>query len=337
MKNFKGLFLFAFAIVLLSSCSKTEQTKNPVNQKSPQGNSSYMQSGGGSGNKIQLKLNLKNGSEYNLKMFTEQKISQTIMKEKQVTIQNIGVSYTYKVEGVDSDGSMNLKVIYNSFLQDVQSAAGRMTYNSTNPKDKDNPFAKIYEALINKSFNLKLSPQGNVVNISGVDALLKTIIKNLKLPNAEAADMAEKSLREQFGDKAVRESMQNMMSIYPQSPVSPGDSWSKSYSTSKIFNANFDTKWTLKEVKDGKAIVIVSSKIKGVPPKKSENGMPVPKYNISGEQSGILELDVASGWVSKAKINQKLGGKVELDKTEQTEAISIPLSIESTITMEAVK
>lgn len=337
MKNVKIVILVAFAIVFIAGCSKTEQSKNPVNQKAPQGNSSYMQNSGSGGSKVMLKLNLKSGSEYNLKMFTEQKISQTIMKEKQVTVQNIGVSYTYKVESVDGDGSMNLKVIYNSFLQDVQSAAGRMTYNSTNPKDKDNPFAKIYESLINKSFSLKLTPQGNVSNISGVDALLKSIIKNLKLPNAQSADMAEKSLREQFGDKAVRESMQNMMSIYPQSPVSPGDSWSKSYSTSKIFPANFDTKWTLKEIKDGRAIVIVSSKIKGMPPKKSENGMPVPKYNISGDQNGILELDVATGWVSKAKINQKLGGKVELDKTEQTEAVSIPITIESVITMEAVK
>lgn len=337
MKIIKSFIILAFVIALIS-CGKNENAKNPQKAGETKGtNSSYITQGANAGSKIQLKLNLEKGSRYNLKMLTEQSITQTIQKQKVSSIQSIGVSYTYNVENVESDGTQKIKVIYNSFLQDIQSGNNRMSYNSANPKDKDNPFAKIYSSLIDKGFTMIISPEGDIKSLTGVDALLKSVIKKMELPSEELRAAAEQSLSEQFSDKAVKESMQSMMGIYPHYPVGIGDSWSKSSVIKKTFPANYDTKWTLKEIKGGIAFVSVQSKIKGLP--KTENdGKLAPKYNISGEQSGMIEVDIKSGWLLKAKMIQKFSGKIELEKSQvNSEAISVPITIEGSITMEAVK
>jgi len=148
----------------------------------------------------------------------------------------------------------------------------------------------------------------------------------------------EKMISDQFGDNSIREMIENLMAIYPENPVSAGDSWSRKFTLTRGFPASFESIWTLKEVKDGKAVVQLNTKVKGLNPPIQKAGPPMPKYKISGEQIGTYQIDLASGWVTKSVMNQKLTGKIEIEKSEQVQkAMSFPVSIESTITTEASK
>ena len=336
MRLSENALLIAF-VVLFVSCSPKEQPKNAPEQAKP--TTSQNQTAPKTVNgKTLLKLNLQKGKSYYLRMLTDQKVTQTVMEQKTTSKEKIGVSYSYNIENVEPSGMMLIKVIYGAFSQDIEGPQGKISYNSANTADKESPFANMYSSLLNKGFKMKIDAIGKVSEITGVDLLLKGMINNMDLPPQADKKQIEMMVNQQFGDKSIREMMENLMAIYPENPVAIGDSWSRSFTLTRGFPAYFESVWTLKEIKDGKATVQLNTKIKGITLPPSKDRAPTPKYKITGEQSGTYEIDVATGWVLKSKMNQKLSGKIEIEKSEQVQkAMSFPVSIESIITTEAVK
>lgn len=336
----KSIASLVAAILFLFACTPKDQPKDP--QKAQNQNSGQQQQPAAApqvvNGKYNLKLNLAKGKTYFLKVLTDQRITQTVMDQKTTGKEKIGVTYSYTGESNDPNGDMLIKVVYHAFMQEIESAQGKMSYNSANPADKDNPFAKLYSSLLNKGFKMKITPSGKVLQLSGVDELLKGLVNSMDLPPQADKKQVEQMVKMQFGDNSIKEMMENLMQVYPDNPVAIGDSWSRTFTLTKGFPAILENVWTLKEVKNGRAIVSQLTKIKGMNLPEQKDGPPAPKYKISGEQSGTFEIDMASGWVQKSLLNQKISGKIEVAKSAQVkQAMTIPISMESTITTEAVK
>lgn len=286
--------------------------------------------------KIQLRLCLQAGESYNLRMVAEQKISQTIQEQTQDILQTIGTGYTFDVEDVDFDGSITVKVTYHSILFKQDGPMGKFEYDSSDPPAEIPPMAMGFNALVGQSFTMIISPEGNVKDIYGVDEMLSNMIEQLDLPDFPMMDDLMKNLKGQFGDEALKENMEKMMAVFPDSPVGIGDRWTKRLVLSRGFPMILDNTWTLKARKDGLAIIEVRSVVEPneeAPP--IDMGIMKINYKLSGEQKGTMEIQEITGWPVQGELTQKFSGQVEMEGATQLGAsMSWPVSIESVIRFE---
>ncbi len=290
--------------------------------------------------KIQLQLRLKQGESYNLRMTTDQKITQTIMGREQQILQSIGIGYSFDVREVDSLGIARVDVVYHGvvFKQDA-GGMGKFEYDSSDPPAEIPPMARGYAALVGQSFAMRISPDGHVFDVEGGDEMIADMLERIDLPEGRMKTALEDKLRDQFGNEGVEEMMDNMMAIYPDKPVGINDSWTSEVVETHGFPMILNNTWTLKERRDGIAVVEVSSEAEpNLDVDPIEMGPLKMRYELKGEQSGMLELNEATGWVTAAELNQKYSGDLVMDSgpmMENGEGMSIPISIEITIRLES--
>lgn len=265
----------------------------------------------GGSNKLDLRLRLEAGKSYGVKMIADQTITQTLTGQTQTMTQSVGMAYTYDVQSVESDGTMRIKVTYDWVLYKQDGPMGSFSYDSANPPAAVPEAALGYAALVGRGFTCRIKPNGEIADVQGVDELLAEMLDALGVAPGSQRDEMEASLRSQFGSEALKESFEKAALFYPDKPVAIGDSWSKTISVETGMPMALDTTWTLKARKNGVATVETRSDIQTNPEAEPLEiaGISIA-YELSGEQSGTMEMDEKTGWLVSARMKQDLAGQI---------------------------
>ncbi|MBC7260303.1 MAG: hypothetical protein H5T65_13800 [Chloroflexi bacterium] len=284
---------------------------------------------GGGSKKLDLKLRLEPGKSYSAKMIADQTITQTLMGQTQTITQSIGMAYTYQVQSVDPDGSMGVKITYDWVSYKQDSPMGKVSYDSANPPATVPQAAIGYAALVGRGFSAKMTPTGEISDIRGADQMVSEILEAMNLPAGSARDQVEALLRTQLSDEALKDSFEKAALFYPEKPVAVGDSWSGQIVLASGMPMILDTTWTLKARKNGVATVETRSDVRPNPGAKPMElaGMSI-SYELSGEQSGSMDLDEKTGWLLGGTLKQDVSGKISAMGT------SWPITIVSNIRFE---
>ncbi|HUU28119.1 MAG TPA: DUF6263 family protein [archaeon] len=289
------------------------------------------------GEKIELRLRLQKGESYNLRNVLEQAVTQTIGGQKVEKVNTLRMEYRFEVEGLDPDGTASVKTTYQSCAMKMTGPdGGSIEYDSASPTAVDNPILKIYAALVGKDFRMRITSMGHVREVTGMQAVMKQVLENLDLPDGPQRDGIESYLKNQFGDQAIKEAMDNMLAVYPDQPVGIGDSWKRRSVISGIYPVIIENTWTLKDHREGRSVIEVNSLIKPDPEAPPmEMGPMKIKPEFSGEMTGTMELDESTGWIKSAKMDQELSGELKMEgNPQQPGGMIIPTSIKTVITIE---
>jgi len=212
---------------------------------------------------------------------------------------------------------------------------GLVKYDSENPPEKVHPMAAGFAALAGSSFTMKMTALGRVKELAGVSEMLKKIISDL--PDGPQKKIMAKQFETQFGDKAIGEMMENMMAYYPDKAVGVGGRWVQTMILSKGFPMTIENTYTLKDRKNGTAILGVASTIK--PNKKAEPlkmGQMTMTYTMTGTQEGTLSMDEATGWIRAGTLKQDIAGEIKLDGIPGADQpMNLPMTVKSEITYES--
>ena len=292
--------------------------------------------------KISLNLNLTRGSSYNLRVTTEQKITQKVQGREQEINQTLSIGYAFDVLDVYNDQMASIKVTYHSVFFKQRGPMGVVEYDSYNPPAVIPQTARAYAAFLGESFTILASPYWQVVDIEGDEEMLTRVVKKLNLGASEAA-MLEKALSEEFGKQGLKESLEDIMALYPQRPVGVGSYWRKRTIRSKGFDIILDDAYKLKSRRNGIAVIDVYSVIKSNP-EAASLGKPIlggvsPMgnlvYDVSGEKKGIVRVHEETGWILYAKSTQRLSGTLRIEAAEKKSmGISWPISVEGVVIIE---
>ena len=288
--------------------------------------------------KITLGLHLKTGQTFHLVTTVESNLTQTIMGQEMIATSTNGTGYTYEIQQVADDGTATCKVTYDSVQVKMSMGGFDMEYDSTKPAAGTSPMIKPFTALVGQSFSLRISPAGRVSDVQGVEAIYERMLKGLELPDESMRGMVEQQVKEQFGAKSIQEAMEQMIGTgVPDGGVDVGDSWVRRASMARPYPMSLESKFTLKERKDGIAFIDVVSKIGPNPAvKPMQVGPMTMTYEFTGERKGQLEIEEATGWTVGAKYTQQMSGTINAEGGPQG-PMSIPVSGTITTRIESKK
>ena len=284
----------------------------------------------------ELRLRPKQKNVFNVRMISDQEIIQTIEGDEQVTLQKIGFDIKYEVTGVDQAGNTWFDVVYVWILYEQDGPAGKISYDSSNPPQVIPPAALGYSALLGKGFSMKISSEGKVLEIEGLEEMYAAMLDALDIEDDETRTMMEEMLQQNFGEEALQNQANNCVIDFPEGTIQIGDSWTATAEISVMVSMLVESTYTLRALDGNMATIDVQSTIKPDPEAEMMEIGPIKiGYNLSGEQQGTVELDIETGWSMNTRMTQDLSGEMVIIMEE--EELVIPVVMKSTTTVETVK
>ena len=136
--------------------------------------------------KINLRLNLKQGQKYDRVINVEEKISQKMMAQQMDITHIKKVGLEFEVKDVDAKGVTSVKVTYRTIQEKTSSTAGGMEYDSEKPcTPTENPLAPTYTAMMDEGFTMKVSPNGKIVELKGFDQMFSQMAEKMVVAEDE--------------------------------------------------------------------------------------------------------------------------------------------------------
>lgn len=237
------------ALLLFDACGKKDDTSN-INKDST-GIQVKKDSVTGK-DKVTLKYAVKKGDKFSYKMVAKTSTTENspATEGKDVKQDNeIYYYYTKEAQDVDQNGIITFKVKYDSISISAQMGNDNVKYNSNvNDTMKSNPAFIQYNAVINEPFFIRVSSEGEITDVYGMEKIHENLFKAL---GDTLKEQDKASIRESFGKESVKEILQQELQMFPKYDISVDSSWIKSYNTQILF---FDVvnsaKYILKGIED---------------------------------------------------------------------------------------
>ena len=309
--------------------------------------------------KLELRLRLKKGDVYKLKLTIDQKITHTPPAPTsggdgaparpearpakagtpQSTEQLMAVGFTMTVKEVDGDGAMTIATKYESVLFRQKGPAGVVEFDSTNPPKQPPALARAFAILPGLGFTMTLTPAGDVKSLEGTSEMLAEMVRRLDLPEGPARANAQKVLAEHFGEAAMRQNMQDLFALYPPGPVAAGESWERKVVVNKGFPVVMHNTYTLKARAAGVAEIAVKSRLSpNAEAGPVELGTGKTTYDLSGEQRGAAKVVEATGWTESLVTEQDIAGTIVFRTGDSSNSeTTVPITVKSKVVLEPVK
>jgi hypothetical protein len=282
--------------------------------------------------KLDLKLNLKQGGTYFQKMNTNMSIDQTINgMENNITMSIRGVT-EFKVTN-KTDSFYFMDVVYASLAMDMKMPMASMSFNSEK-KDSADVFSKILRNMIGKSMQIKMDYKGKVHYVKNVDSIFNGMFESIpNLPESQRQQL-EEQMRQSYGEEAFRNSIEMSVSLFPDKPVAVQESWEKNSDIKTTMELNLKSKYKLEE--SNKAFYRITGETEMSSNKDkyvNVSGFSM-KYDMDGTMTSDVKIDAKTGWVIESNISQNIDGKVDIEASDSLpDGLSFPMKMKSEINL----
>ncbi len=274
---------------------------------------------------IQMQLSLEEGAAYRILITTEQYITQTFEGEETAIEQMMGFEMRYLLRETDADGNIWVDLSYERIMMQMSSGGEMLQYDSDDTTaDVPSEFMG-FGMLIGKGFSMLLTPDGEVLAVDGIEAMLDDIMEDLGLSEAEAEYMRQ-ILGEQFNEQTLKEQMGNITIDYPEGIVRIGDTWTSQVVVSGQLPVVVNNVYTLQGYADNIATVSVTSTIQtDAAQAVVDAGLYQISYDLEGAQQGTMQIDVQTGLTSNSMVTQTISGSMvfSMDDMEMVVPISM--------------
>lgn|GEM_PF-3256682 len=263
------------------------------------------------GQKVGLTLHLEEGEKFQYQTVIDQDILTAVMGMEQMLDQKITMVYEYEVNKVHGNGDMDLDITYTRV---AISQSGDMLNKSfdSDVDDIENVDESLigYAGLVGKSFQMRMTPLGEVAEIKGVDEIYEDIFEQVKSGQKE---QMLASIKSQYGDEALQEQMGVATGFYTKKPMKVGKSWKAKHTVNRGIGMIINTVYTLDKVEDNVAYISFESEVE---PNENAPGLDLQqftlKYELTGAQNGMIKVNLKNGWAKYNKTTQDLGGKMDM-------------------------
>ncbi len=326
---------------------------------------------------LDLKLRLQPGQKHRLRIIREDKVSLSMVGQRQDINSISTVGLEFEVEQIDADSIAWIKVTYLTLQEKAESVAGKMEYDSTKPDAAtDHAFAQTYSSMIGQSFVMKVTPDGKMVELKGIDemylgmaekivegedeSIRKRAMERMADGAEERAERSIENLNQRYGSRKKREeavsdlikknpffteekirgTVGNVIMPFPGGFVEIGDSWQGKAALPAGAPIDIDLTYTLEQKKQGIVVVGISSKIELVdePASTKDNPLGATKASVTGSYEGFVQIDSGSGWMVRKNATMRCSGEMKMPPNEQIpQGMTLPITMESITTVEPIE
>lgn len=154
----------------------------------------------------------------------------------------LDVDLTWKIDSVADDGTIELTQTLDRARTRITAPGQALAYDSQDKKAAESPatqiWVKAYEAVLGKPYAIKLSPQGEVLDVKLPDGAANALADS---PLAQSADAGSF-----FSPAGVKTLLAQILPKLPKVPVGKGATWDSDLSVpSGTVRIDFKTRYTL--------------------------------------------------------------------------------------------
>lgn len=279
--------------------------------------------------KVNLEMNLEKGATYYQNMNTDMVVGMNLMgfDMDMNMVMKFGCSFT--VTDVTDEG-YEMSVAYDRVATCFDMAMFSMSYDSDSPDETKMPGLKILGSMIGQSFDITMSRKGAILDVRNIENLTAAI--NKAIEEAGLSEEQKERMASQMGQVMDPEALvHNMISsgaVFPDVPVSKGDSWEKASTSSLPFAMTTEAQYRFEGKKRGKWLITGQSNTGGTNREMAKINMNDVSMDLSGKITTTLSFDSKTGWIHQSEATVNFMGSVDV------KSASVPVSVSGTMTTE---
>ena len=304
----RTIFYHLLIIVCIGSCKVNPDSNKNYDDKSKV---------------YKLHLNPSTASRYYYDISNQTEISVELNNNKSKSLNKTTAGFFYDISK-DSSGNFLVKVQYDklhlySKKDDIESDV-----DADNAAATLNPLEKMLGTLRGAKISATINSKGDVTNIRGYKEIGDKIFSELNFTDDNTRNMAKDQWEKMIGDGIVKNNMDEMFKVFPDSAVHIGDSW-------KINNVqnglNLKNIYKLKTISDDIAIIESEGVINSDSLSTGLAGLNFLPGELKGDQQGQYEMESKSGMLISVKIKATVSGEISVGGSQVPITIAILVKI----------
>lgn len=179
----------------------------------------------------------------------------------------------------------------------------------------------LLKELTESPFDISITKYGIVREVKMEKIFNNLFSFNPDIPKLEKARMIY-MLKESFGEKAMKGSMEMLTAIYPKTPVKEGDRWKNKIRLETVSGVTMENEFVLKEL--NRDFAVIKSQSKTI---SDDNNSFIKindellRFNSIGNMTSTFKIDKNTGWIKESEINQNISGMNEKKWRDDSEII----------------
>ncbi len=209
----------------------------------------------------------------------------------------------------------------------------RIGYNSKRPPINPHPNVRRPAALFKESITFELYPDGTIGRITGVKKRIENMLGKIKY-KPEKLDEGKRDLEFNYGEAAVRFTLQNTFSLHPKGAVSIDQEWKSTSSKVSGIPYLLNKKTKFKTLKNGtitletKAVAANNPQIK---PRRTDDRT-TKYYGVHGYRNTTIKIDHKTGLVLSTVTKQDINIRRDRWTTDPDNPERVQIKLTKTLT-----
>lgn len=275
---------------------------------------------------LQLKFNPAIGSTYDYDISNEADSKFEVNDNDMENVKKTNFTVSYYINKDTSNNfviSIRFKKIHIYSKENDQETE----MDSKNAEGSINPIEKMLGQLTNAIINATITPAGEVKSITGYQEIANQYLSQITDADLNAKNAAQKQWKDLVENSLVKNNVEKLFKIFPDSAVHVGDSWPMISRDNAGINLASRSVYKFTSIDDGKAIIESTGPIAS-----DSSNMMLMGYSLSpdlqGLQKGEYDIDINTGMLTKSKITSNIKGTLDVMGKE------VPLEMNIKIKME---
>lgn len=230
----------------------------------------------------------------------------SIMKQEQ--------AYEFIVKEILDNGATQMDFILKDMKMNMSNTVEgdpvgeAVVFDTKIKEESENPTFDLLQKLTDYPYKMIYDANGKILSITGVEARIDTILKEMTTPGAQQFMMQMKAF---MNEKAMKIQLNELMGHLTVGKE-VGDSWETSDTISLLptTKSQLAKKYTLKERQDGKVTLGINGTINVDPNSTVTMGLMKFRYDIKGTLEGEMVIEEKNGWVISSTTQQIMSGKM---------------------------
>ena len=277
--------------------------------------------------KVDLQFRLEKGKTYTQTTLMHTETKQSIQGTEQIIQQTAHAETSMELKN-EGSGSNTYTLWYENISMSIDQGGMKQEFSSdTTSLDNVDPMSQIFAAMTKRKFDADIDLKGNIKEVKG----LEEIITDATSPMGEQASMINEQISAGFGDSGLAKNLGMFTAIMPEGTVKEGSTWTNEQFTASGLPLILRNTFTLKSITDGMATIEVKAVISVDPANSTQElqGMKA-SYFLEGNRTGTMQMEVKTGFVTSANIDDEIVGSINLESSPQMpEGMTIPIEMNS--------